>query len=156
LKKRKGVEKQRGSNGSKIKENSKTGKVAIQQPKHADMFSNLGSIQYAFSSDLTIADITAARKKFLTKFETLRVAVRKGNKSTPSTFNRVQATEITSYFFTAVLGSDLPRRISALATFYNSRPMESMDDLAGCRAMDPARNEETPVCCNNEYRRLRA
>ena len=135
---------------SENRESSKNGDDTIKQLDRGSK-SNLKAILYWFTKEVTVIGIADVRKEFLANFETPRLSFGKENASPTRTFHPLQATQITDYIFTTVLGSDLPRRISALAAYYNSRSMRGMDSLASCRAMDLARDDQIPMALRTFY-----
>lgn len=112
----------------------------------------LEPVQFGLSSTITVTHIEATRRDFLARVKHLKTVTGNKNKETVSTFSPAQAVEITNYFFSVMLGSDLQQRIAALVEYCSSGEVEGMIRAGSSLALlDLGNNESIPLTLRSLY-----
>jgi hypothetical protein len=111
-------------------------------------------IQLALSPTVGPAVLQSARDAFFDRILALDFTLKKDNRDTAGGFTQEEATEITNFFFTEIMGPNACTRLGALVKSYNRHKEEETDIRLSARADTLARDESTYPPIRQFYRTL--
>jgi len=99
-----------------------------------------------------INKLQAVRNTFFHELCKLKVKVQANNKVTTGFFDKAEATAITNFFFTEVMGVSARQRLTSLITYYNSHEDEMIDVSVGACAEQLSLNDAVPMAIRRFYK----